>query len=291
MSRPKVLVIYKESAYSRFSSSAQLSRGFKKGSYWHLIQGSHQRHHDTLQGVRAALKAEGLPFTMAKRGQVHRIKNLERRFQLVISVGGDGTLLDCSHHVGKTPLLGVNSDPQRSVARFSGCNLYTFPRVLRAFLRGGLRPSLVARLEFTVNGVKSAWLVLNDLLVTTLSPAGTSRYVLRVGSKAEEQVSSGVWVSTAAGSTAANLSAGGRVLPVQGRKFQFVVREVYHRKFGPRRLLKGTLGPGQSLEILSQMKDGRVFVDGPSLWTPFRLGDRLKVRLAGKPLRLIGLRH
>ena len=291
MPKPKVLLVYKESAYHQYLSSKQLLRNLKKGSYWNVVLGSHQRHNKTLDGVRKTLRQFGLNATLVLRYQVHRLGNVDGKFGLVVSVGGDGTLLDSSHHVGKTPILGVNSDPLRSVARFSGCDLASFPRTLQNYLAGKLRPALVPRLEFSINGKKNRWLVMNDLLVCTLSPAGTSRYILKVGTQMEEQMSSGIWISTAAGSSAAIYSAGGRILPAKSRKFQFAVREAYQKKFGPRRLLRGILGPGQSLEVASYMKEGRVFIDGANLEIPFRLGDRLKVRLSNQPLRVIGLKN
>jgi NAD+ kinase len=291
MPRPRVLLVYKESAYSRYLSSKQLSQSFKRGGYWDIIRGSHQRHNRSLEGVREALRAEGLAPTLVLRDQVQRLKGVDRAFQMVVTVGGDGTFLDSSHHVRKIPILGVNSDPKRSVARFSGCRLENFQKTLQGFLAGRIKPVPVPRLEFFVNGVKSQWLILNDLLVTTLSPAGTSRYVLKVGTRVEEQISSGLWISTAAGSTAAIFSAGGKALPVAARKFQYVAREVYQKKFGPRRLLKGILNADRSLEVDSHMKEGRIFVDGANLVVPFRLGDRLKVRLSNQPLRVIGLKR
>jgi NAD+ kinase len=198
--------------------------------------------------------------------------------------------LDASHSVRKIPILGVNSDPLRSIARFSGCDLESFPRVLRNYLQGKLKPLLVPRLKFSLNGELSPWLVLNDLLVTTLSPAGTSRYVIKKGNISEEQISSGIWVSTSAGSTAAVLSAGGKALPATSRKFQFVVREVYQKKYGPRKLLKGILAPTQCLEVISRMKEGRLFIDGANLVMPFRLGDRLKVEASSESMRIVGLK-
>jgi len=290
MKKPRVLVVFKESAYAQYHSSTRLLRVLKKGRYWSILKGSHQRHNETLEGVKAILKAEGLPLTFVLRDQLRRLKGVDRRFDLLVSVGGDGTLLDSSHLVRKIPGLGVNSDPQRSVARFSGCTLETFQSVLKSYLEGKIRPVPISRLELWVNGRKCPWLVLNDLLVAALSPAGTSRYVLEVGRRGEEQMSSGVWISTAAGSTAAAFSAGGRVLPVASRDFQYVVREVYQKKFGKRRLVKGTLKPGRSLEMVSYMKEGRVFVDGANLVLPFRLGDRLKVGVSREPLRVVGLR-
>lgn len=290
MIKARVLVVYKESAYSQYLTSHQLRRGLKRGGYWGVVLGSHQRHNETLAGVRDALKARGLRATLVMRDRVHRLKDVNGRFRFVVTVGGDGTFLDSSHYVSRIPILGVNSDPSRSVARFSGCDLGTFPPLLSDFLSGRLRPVAVPRLEFSVNGRPGRWPVLNDLLVSTLSPAGTSRYILKAGRRVEEQMSSGLWISTSAGSTAAILSAGGKALPVTARKFQYVVREIYQKKFGPRRLLKGILGQGESLEILSRMKEGRVFADGANLVAPFTLGDRLLVRLSKRPLWVIGLR-
>jgi NAD+ kinase len=291
MKNPKVLLIYKESAYRQYLSSKQLIKNLKKGSYWKVVWGSHQRHNRTLEGVRKTLRQMGWDATLVLRERVSRLGTVDDKFGLVISVGGDGTLLDASHLVEKTPVLGVNSDPMRSVARFSGSDLQTFPKVLKDYLEGRLKPKEVPRLEFSLNGKRNRWLVMNDLLVCTLSPAGTSRYVLKAGGRMEEQMSSGIWISTAAGSTAAIYSAGGRVLPPSSRKFQFVVREAYQKKFGPRHLLKGVLGATQTLEVVSYMKEGRVFIDGANLEIPFRTGDRLKVGLSHRPLKVIGLKN
>src|SRR6185369_17166966 len=145
------------------------------------------------------------------RSRVQRLGNVDERFSFVVSVGGDGTFLEASHHVRKIPIFGVNSDPGQSVARLSGSRLENFPKILDGYLKGRIKPVLVSRLEFFINGKKSPWLALNDLLICTLNPAGTSRYILRTKTWAEEQMSSGLWIGTAAGSTAALLSAGGKV--------------------------------------------------------------------------------
>ncbi len=290
MSQKKILVVYKESAYSRYLTGPQLSKGLKQGRYWDIVRGSHERHNHTLSIVRETLVGMGLAAKWVLRDRIQTLKLVDGSFRLVITVGGDGTLLDTSHHLVQTPVLGVNSDPRRSVARFSGCNADSFAQVLSAYLAGKIKPALLQRLELSLGGHKNKWLVLNDLLVAAASPAATSRYVLRAGSRMEEQLSSGIWVSTAAGSTAAALSAGGKALPVLSDKFQFVVREAYQKKFGPRKLLRGVLGRGQKLEVVSYMKEGRVFVDGANLMAPFRLGERLEVRLSQRPLKVIGLR-
>ena len=290
MPKPKVLVVFKKSAYSLYRSSGRLSKVPKQSSYRSILKGSHESHQQTLKGVKEILKTEGLDVTLVFRKQIQRLTQLENRFDFLVSVGGDGTLLDSSHFVRRIPILGVNSDPQRSVGRFTGCHLGTFRETLKAYLGGRLKPVLLSRLEFSLNGKPSPWLVLNDLLVAASSPAVTSRYVLKLGPRSEEQVSSGVWISTAAGSTAAMLSAGGKGLSVLSLNYQYLVREIFQKKFGVRKLVGRVLKPGQNLELVSYMKEGRVFVDGANLVAPFRLGDRLKVGLARQPLKVIGLK-
>ena len=290
MPKPRVLIVYKESAYTRNLSSLSTAHHFKKGDYWKVLRLSHEKHHSSLTSVRKVLERNGFEAVLVLRNRIHRLGQLDRKFQLVVSVGGDGTLLEVSHHLKKIPVLGVNSDPRHSVARFSGCDEKTFPRILEGYLKGRLKPLPVSRLQFSINGRPNPWLVLNEMLVAAANPAGTSRYVLEAGGRAEEQMSSGVWIGTAAGSTAALLSAGGRRRPVRSRDFQYVVREAYHRKFGRRGLLKGLLGPRGSLRMVSYMRQGRIFLDGANLEFPFRLGDRLEVKVSPHPLLVIGLR-
>ena len=285
-----VLVVYKESTYSRYGSFASLVKGFKKNRFWDVLRKSHERHLETLQTVEKVLKQKGFKVTTLLRSRVKNLENIDLKFKLIISVGGDGTFLDCSHHLWKTPILGVNSDPQQSVARLSGSNGSNFSKVLDGYLSGRVKPSLIWRLDFFINGKKNPIPVLNDLLISTLSPAGTSRYILKVGNRSEEQMSSGVWVSSAAGSTAAVLSAGGKSFQATAKQFQFVAREVYHRKFGRRLFLKNVFKKGQTLEIISYMRQGRIFIDGSNLIEPFKVGDRLKIKISPRPLKVIGVK-
>ncbi len=290
MPQNRVLVVYKESTYSRYGTTQHLVRGFKKNKYWEVLKKSHERHAKTLELVRAVLRKRNFKVTTLLRSKVEKLKNIDRQFKLVVSVGGDGTFLDCSHQLWNTPILGVNSDPQQSVARLSGSHSGNFEQVLERHLSGQKKPALVWRLDFFINGKKNTVPVLNDILISTLSPGGTSRYILKAGKRSEEQMSSGVWVSSAAGSTAAVLSAGGKAFPATAKKFQFVAREVYHRKFGTRNFLRGVFTAGQTLEVVSYMRQGRIFIDGSNLVLLFNVGDRLKIKLSPRPLQVIGLK-
>jgi NAD+ kinase len=290
MPKQRVLIVYKESAYTRNLPARKLASHFKKGDYWDVLRASHEKHHASLESVRLVLVGAGYETTQVLRNRIHNLKDLDRRFDLVVSVGGDGTLLEVSHHLVRVPVIAVNSDPHHSVARFSGCDEKGFPKVLADYRKGRIGTRKIARLQFSVNGKANPWLVLNEILVAARNPAGTSRYILEVGGRVEEQLSSGVWIGTAAGSTAALYSAGGKTLPLVSTSFQYLVREAYHRKFGARKLLKGVLGAKQKIRMISYMRQGRIFLDGANLEFPFKLGDRLEIGLSPKPLKVIGLK-
>lgn len=288
MSKPSVLVVYKRSAYTRYRE--RIPRVSISGPLRRVLKASHDRHHDALRRVGGLLTACGYRVRHVFRSRLGRLGDLDRRYDLVVSVGGDGTFLETSHYLDRTPLLSVNSDPEKSVARFSACDVEGLPALLERYQAGRLRPVSLSRLRLRLDGRVLPIAALNDVLVTAHCPAEASRYTLRVGGRSEEQMSSGLWISTAVGSTAANASAGGRVLSHGCRCFQYVVREIYHLKTGRRRLLNGVLRSGR-LVVTSHMRDGEVYVDGANLRVPFRLGSRLEVSLSDRSLRVVGLRR
>src|SRR5436305_1678553 len=118
-------------------------------------------------------------------------------------------------------------------------------------------------------------------------PAATSRYRLHLGKLAEEHRSSGLWVATAAGSTAEIRSAGGQPMPLDARRLQFRARELYRpRDSKPAVLECGFVEAGQELVVESAMEAGWLYVDGARLATRFPFGCHAIFRVAEQPLLL-----
>jgi NAD+ kinase len=161
--------------------------------------------------------------------------------------------------------------------------------VLAAALEGGLKSSRLARMRVDVGDKVLSTRVLNDALYCHESPAATSRYILEYAGDQERQMSSGVWVGPAAGSTAAIRSAGGKVLATGSQKIQFVVREPYRGVDNKYRLVKGMVPPGEDLRIASRMTKGRIFLDGTQKVYSIGIGDRIRMTLSDEPLTLLGL--
>ncbi len=312
--RPIVLVLAKKSALrvhlegqdpDRHERVEKLLR--EKDLTVKRMSGAHQQHEACLEEVRDALAALGCEARMVMAAALDEFRVVidpptptgpssgtgatpqSRKPDLVMTVGGDGTLLAASHAVSDTPILAINSAPQYSVGFFCGGRLGAVRETLEKALEGSLPVAELTRMKVEKDDQLLTTRVLNEVLVCCASPAATTRYILDHRGLTEEQKSSGIWIGPAAGSTAAQRSAGGRVLPLISEKLQFVVREPYTPAGETLKLPRGLVPKGQSLSMRVKMADGRVFVDGPHEVHTVTIGDHLRFSASDEPLKLLGV--
>lgn len=292
MEKPRILVVHRRSAYTdlvsekRHRKMAELVKNRDK--IVSSILTAHENHMNTLQVVKDELKSRKLDFVRR-----HRIRDVATdEFDLIITVGGDGTVLHTSHTVGATPIFAVNSSPTTSVGFLTGANAETFGERLGQVLSGAFPPATLNRMEIMVNGEVVASRALNDVLFCHDCPASTTRYVLGHNGVFEDQLSSGVWVSTAVGSTAAIQSAGGKVMSPRSKRLQFVVREPFPSGGAADRvkpaLTRGFVSHGEELMIRSKTEAARLYIDGPHVVFPVDFGDRVTFCMSSEPLNLFG---
>ncbi len=282
----RVLIVAKKSAFETYFNEYQehpLRKLVRKGDKALLgIRRSHNTHYQTLSRVKAALKKRNIPFRVSFRGQSLDPKNHD----LVISVGGDGTFLEASRSLSRQMILGVNSDQTHSVGKLCAADEGNFEKCLDRILRGDFRIKNLNRMRIFFNRKALDPFVLNDVLISHACPAAMSHYVLKVGAHSERQRSSGVWVSTAAGSTAVMRSAGGRSMAEESSSLQYLPRELFSGHGYRYRLTGGMIPRGKSLLITSQMQEGRLYLDGAHRSMPFEYGDHIRV-LSGTPLKTV----
>lgn len=235
--------------------------------------------------VEDALVEAGFSITAMGRGQFDAVP---ADTDLVVAVGGDGTVLDVSHKVFEQPLVGINSDPGRSVGYFCAGDARDARGVFDRFIAGESGSSVLHRIALTVDGKPYPFPCMNDLLVTNRNPAMMSRYIMTAGERSETHASSGVWISTPAGSTAGIRSAGGTVMPLDGSLIQYLVREPYMTGDARYPLHRGVRHLSEGLRVRSLMDGGAVYVDGPYIEIPFQIGSELTLS-EGPPLRLVEL--
>lgn len=288
---PRVLVIYKKSAYQiyvRERRHARIQQLVARGDPGALqLQAAHEAHMRSIERARVALVSLGADATFRHRSNDAHVAGVD----LVVTLGGDGTLLWASHRVGAgAPIVAINTAPRASVGYFCAGKDTEIPDVLADALAGRLRETSLSRMQVTVDQRVISTRVLNDALYCHECPASTSRYALRLGRRMEEHKSSGVWIGPAAGSTAAQHSAGGRVLPIRSKLLQFVVREPYEPKGTRYRLRSGLVKPDASLQIHSNMRAGRLFLDGPHASHNVEMAQVIDFRRSPESLTLLGFR-
>jgi NAD+ kinase len=240
----------------------------------------------TLQTVGEALSGYGVePLRISADTLDRKAGKALAAARLVITVGGDGTLLAASQWVTGAHLLGVNSAPGSSIGHLALTKRADFAEALADIASGALQPLQVTRLAVEVDG-RRLRPALNDVLLTHARPAATSRYRLTVSDASEEHRSSGLWISTATGSTAGIRSAGGHAMPLRSRRIQFRARELYREAGGTFNLASGYLSPGSELAVESEMEQGFLFLDGARRAKRFPFGTRAIFRAAPEPLFL-----
>jgi NAD+ kinase len=286
----RVVVVAKQSLYGRYVEEENdprirglIERRDPAVKRW---QQAHEEHVRTRDQVLAILAGAGVHVMLVEHS---RSEFDTTDANLVVTVGGDGTLLAASHNVAGVPILGVNSAPSSSVGFFCAARLDNAERLLGEALSARLRSVVLRRMRVTINQAVRSRRVLNEALFCHASPAATSRYIIQRGKIREEQRSSGFWIGPAAGSTGAQRSAGGRVLSLDSEALQLVVREPYTSFGVTYRLLRVVVPPHRRLVVRSKMEDARLFLDGPYRSLLVRLSDVVSFCISDEPLTVLGL--
>ncbi len=286
-------MVYKKSSYQlyvkeRHDPAYERAMASDEDTTRRLMEG-HERQEEALSTVRDVLTRRGISFRSRWRGKTRS----STEYALVIAVGGDGTLLDTAQHLrDKTPLLGINSDPRQSVGKLCAGVAGDLDTLLSSVEDGSLKPLAHSRIRVRLDGEEILGPGLNEVLFAHRSPANMSRFQIRVlpegsGSPPHDVRSSGIWVATATGSTAAIRSAGGKVMPPRSRRLQFLLRESYtppDEAQIPRN--SNFLTPGEEIELTSRMNSAFLWVDGPYRRKAVRYGQRVHLDVHPQPLWL-----
>ena len=203
------------------------------------LETSHHEHYQCLEDLRQALNGLGISFEETSR---QTFDGPVSGYDAVITVGGDGTLLAASHYIGEqTPVLGVRSS-SASVGYLCSVDKDSIVVTLQALRESRLPVQPVLRLVAHIDSLTDATVmtppVLNDLLFSNSNPAATTRYRLTIDGRSEVHRSSGIWIATPTGSTAAIGAAGGVAQPLNGNLCQLQVRELYRVDDQDKRLEK-----------------------------------------------------
>ncbi len=290
-----------EGLVERFNSRGQAKFAIERsGGNFADYQREDDAYRRSLDAVRRGLDL-GLKRMEAERALVPTLLFTEQ--DVVVTVGQDGLVANTAKYVGEQPLVGVNPDPER----FDGVLLPFGPEqargAVRSVLDGKARYRRVTLAEAALADGQRL-LAFNDLFVGARTHV-SARYRISFAGRSEPQSSSGVLVSTGAGSTGWLSSVfamadavsrlgggtGGRPLRLEWEdpRLVFVVREPFASRHSRTGLAAGTVEPGQELVLESQMPQGGVvFSDGVEQDAlEFNAGAVARIRAAARRTRLV----
>jgi NAD kinase len=225
---------------------------------------------------------------------------------LVVTVGPDGLVVNTAKYLSGQPILAINPDPEQIEGVLLPFTIEEYPHALAAALRGETRVQQITMAEAVLSDGQRL-LAFNDLFIGVRSHV-SARYRISHGRRAEEHSSSGILVSTGAGSTgwlrsvyagAAGVAQGigASVEPPAGAgrfawdasELVFVVREPWPSKTTGASIVHGTVTRDQPLVIESRMAEGGViFSDGIEAdYLGFTAGLTATVGISDKTASLI----
>jgi NAD kinase len=289
---------------ARFNTRAQAKFYLEQeGQSFERIQHAHDMHQAVLGKVRKAIP------TTSKQQLISR--EMVPRFtfgrdDLVVTVGQDGLVSNTAKYLEEQPILAVNPDP----AMFDGVLLpfdtSNFDAYLKRALTGEhrIKPVTMA-LARSADGQEL--LAFNDFFIGANSHV-SARYEIEVAGRKENQSSSGIIVSTGAGSTGWLQSVyagavgvvealGGIVeqpqegirLPWDTDRLMYSVREPFPSQVTQCSMVHGAFGDESPLRITSRMaNNGLIFSDGIEAdYLEFNSGAELTITTAPRRAHLI----
>ena len=262
---------------------------------------NHESVHDrAFDHVRRTIEDLGLSASFRAREVVQREDVLD--VDLVIVLGGDGTLTSISHIIdSETLVMGVNSHPrdedaEGSLGFFMGSDARTFESDLDAVINGTAEVNLLPRLQAVIETTSGNRIrtdpALNDLFIGNTHQYQPSKYMLRRGGQRWRQQSSGLIFSTYLGRGAWYDHAAGSdaltgVANQAASHYFALAREVLTDMTAPD--ASRNAWTSEPTTVVSDMHRGYVVADG---WdeTHFNRGATITVDLSGPVLRLVTIR-
>jgi NAD+ kinase len=361
-----LLVVIKQTAFEEYSQ-LKLRGLAPKALRWPRLEQRYNQHKSCVDNLIGCLKSRhsNVNFSCVNRVDLDRQHLYD--VDLVVAVGGDGTVLSAGHFLdnGTIPLVGLNSDPtsvmlennpltktdeRRSHGALCYFTSHTIQQGLDEILSGGGRISERTRIQVTVKSTFSETKLvpaLNDILISHPTPAAVSRFrmgwlnrikddpydsilynsapvmdgtkmggaggdggsdggrskgmiyepgtLTRVNGETYEikksfnAWSSGMWVCTPTGSTAAMSAAGGSAMNTSSSNLQYLIREhLIEKRMAAlvEDLGTGMVEDGEQLHLRWNSNTGRIFIDGAHLVHDLMLGDEIVINNRAPPLKL-----
>ncbi len=288
----------------RFNTPAQAKFYLEQGGHsFGDIQAAHDRYGKVVRAVVDSIAATQ-KFQVVDRAIVPQFTFADD--DLVVTIGQDGLVSNTAKYLRGQPVFAINPDPRR----YDGILLPFGPEEFGPFLRATLEGE-INRTNVTLASARSSdgqeLLAFNDFFVGARSHV-SARYEIEIGGRSEAHSSSGIIVSTGAGSTgwlqsvyagAAGViqAVGGSYvpppndgrLPWDSERLVYSVREPFPSQVTQCSLVHGYLTRETPLVVTSRMPiNGVIFSDGVEAdFLEFNSGSTLTIAPSAKKTVLL----
>ena len=291
-----------EQLIERFNSKAQARFYIEhSGGDFEFYIREHDTFYESLQMVEASIP-KGIKHKVIQRSFLPTYIFTEQ--DLVVVIGQDGLVANTAKYVNGLPIIGINPDPER----YDGILLKHRPEDLNSIVKnvvsGQFEFKEVTMAKAELNDGQTL-LAFNDFYIGANSHI-SSRYRISFNNESEDQSSSGILVSTGAGSTgwlssvfnmaqninsqyALSIPQRGRTMDWQDDELVFVVREPFLSRMSQTGIGYGIITKNRPLTIESYMPSkGVIFSDGiESDFLHFNSGARVTIGLADEKAVLV----
>jgi NAD kinase len=292
-----------EGLVERFNTKAQAKFYIEhSGGNFGLYEREHETYYTAVGKLRQSLQ------------RLTKLQVIEREFlpnflftahDLVVTIGIDGLVVNTAKYLDGQPLVAVNPDPQHIDGVLLSFNMATAAAAVQRTLHGHMQVRPITMAEARLNDGQRL-LAFNDLFVGRYDHV-SARYRIAFDGREENHSSSGIIISTGAGSTGwlsslFNMANG--ILQGFGESEQtvarpsvawetdrliFVVREPFISKTSAADIVCGAIIPEAPLLLESAMPEGGViFSDGVATdYLAFNAGATATITLAAHKTNLV----
>ena len=268
----KILCVVKKTELERYKvySKKSLPPSIKK---W--LNLGHKNHLTFLKKFKAIASKYGLPITYVTTNQV---KDIHSKYDMIITLGGDGAFILATKYFRKTPLLGFNSNShkhpkQGSIGALTSGNISNLEKRLKQLKEGKFKIVPLSSLSIKINSKLINIPVVNEIYLGNKNPYRSSDLTIIHDKKEERFNCSGIIVSTFTGSTAWYKNGGGK--PFKEDEFALLIREP--NKDRKPTLTQMILKEKEKLTIYPNSPDHIISVDSREEIVPLKTFDKIEI--------------
>lgn len=307
----KIVIITKktwlEELIERFNTKSQAKFYIEQmGGSFEIYESSHKQYYESLEMLKRSIPAT-LKYQVVEREFLPSF--LFNRTDLIVVVGPDGLVINAAKYLDNQAILAINPDVERIDGILLPFTVRDINKELAKIQKGDEEIVEITMAKAELNDQQHLYGV-NDLFVGQRSHV-SARYTISFQGNEEPQSSSGIIISTGAGSTgwfksvlygAYGISRGMRPnlnlsFPTEkeyrfawNSKFlYFSVREPFESRTSKTNIIFGKIKQGEYLTIRSNMpENGVIFSDGIEKdYLNFNSGAIAKIGVADKKANLL----